>query len=104
MATWIKATGGIETVTPANGKEFTLAELQKMVGGYIEEFYLRNESGQPIMFLNEDGKRLELPPNLNATEIASENGLFVGDIVVGDVVITTRAEAGAQTEREDGEQ
>lgn len=36
----IRTTGEVERITPANGVKFTLDELQKCVGGYIEFVYL----------------------------------------------------------------
>ena len=35
-ATLYKTDGTIETIQPKNGETFSLAELQKYVGGYIE--------------------------------------------------------------------
>lgn len=90
MALWIKANGASEPVTPKNGKHFTLEELQHFVGGYIEALDLGNGS---VMFLNEEGKLNELPYNLVADEIAHQRtGIAWSDGIVGDVLITTKAE------------
>jgi hypothetical protein len=40
-----------EEVKPANGKKFSLQELQKFVGGYIEYVPL----SRPIAYCNEEG-------------------------------------------------
>lgn len=69
MAQLIKVTNlAGETVSPANGTAFTLEELQKIVGGYIEALYLHDGR---IMFLNEDGKRLGLPLNLVSARVGA---------------------------------
>jgi hypothetical protein len=91
MATRINTDGARLEVAPAAGAEFTLEELQAIVGGYIEALYLRDGS---IMMLNEDGKRLALPFNLIATHLAHRNGLPGDDFILGDVVIGTRREFG----------
>jgi hypothetical protein len=91
MATRINVNGARLEVAPANGAEFTLQELQAIVGGYIEAFYLRDGT---IMMLNEDGKRLALMFNLIATMIAQRHGLPGDDCILGDVVIGTRHEFG----------
>lgn len=93
MAQLIKAYGTTgQTVLPADGTVFTLEELQKIVGGYIEALYLRDGR---LMFVNEDGKRLGLPPNPLADIIAhQQTGIADNDFIVGNVVICTRAEAG----------
>ena len=74
-----------------------LSQLQAVVGGYIEAVYLRSAEGERIvMFVNEDGKRLDLPLNLRATQLAHEqHAIGPDDWIVGDVVLCTWAEAGA---------
>jgi hypothetical protein len=52
---------------PKNERTFILEEMHGFVGGYIE--LVRTLSGR-VMFINEDGKRLELPVNRKATELA----------------------------------
>jgi uncharacterized protein DUF3846 len=93
MATLILASGETRDVVPADGRAFTLPELQGFVGGFIEALpapYSR------VMFLNEDGKRLGLPVNHEATRRVRP-WLLLGDVIVGDVVICTLAEAGEET-------
>ncbi len=97
MATLIRAGGGPEDVQPADGHAFTLPELQQIVGGYIE--VVRAADGR-LMFLNEDGKRLNLPWNGFATFLV--RGLIGDDdYIVGDVVLCTRTEAGEDAEEEE---
>lgn len=93
MATLIKTSGVSEIVTPADGKQFTLAELQSMVGGYIEPVRLE---GDRIMWVNEEGKLQGLPLNAVATNIAGmfNMGTATLDHIVGDVLLATRAESG----------
>ncbi len=91
MAKWIKASGVVEEVKPANGKMFTLEELKKFVGGYIEVVlikpnHLRDENGKLVdMLCNEDGKRLQLPVNIVATKLAGVE--HRGDVIVGDALL-----------------
>ena len=94
MATLIKATGKTELVSPQNGKAFGLPELQAFVGGYIEA--LRLWDGR-IMWINEDGKRKQLPMNLVASEIAWKcTGIAPDDCIVGNVLIASKQESGEE--------
>ncbi|UVV58215.1 DUF3846 domain-containing protein [Bacteroides thetaiotaomicron] len=45
-------------MAPANGSEFRLEEMQKMVGGIIEIVYFDDNT---VMVINEEGKLLVLP-------------------------------------------
>ena len=105
MATWIKTTGASETVTPADGKQFTLAELQSMVGGYIEAVRLSLET---VMWVNEEGKLRNLPINSLATNIAATFRMGAAtlwnDRIVGDVVVANRTESGDRDEDEGGDE
>jgi hypothetical protein len=107
MATLIPADGSVPRyVTPARGEgtAFTLQELQTIVGGYIEALrssWLTADDGQPlIMFLNEDGKREDLPLNRFATALM-RRALQPEDYIVGDVVLCTYAEAGEGGDEDD---
>ena len=98
MATRITVHGARLEVAPAAGATFTLAELQAVVGGYIEAVYLRDGR---VLFCNEDGKRFALAPNLHATILAHEHGAIGrDDFIVGDVIVGTRAEFGGGDEAE----
>lgn len=91
MATLLPAADQPRPVDPQHpGKPFTLPELQRLVGGYIEVLALGDGR---LMVLNEDGKRLQLPVNLNATVLMRDR-IQPGDFIVGDVVICSRKEAG----------
>jgi hypothetical protein len=75
----------------AKNKVFTLEELQKQVGGYIEllplkivpEFKLQDV----VMVMNEEGKLLGLPMNQMATDLLTRNYPKSTDVIVGDVLI-----------------
>jgi hypothetical protein len=89
MALLLKAAGGVEDICPANGRTFLLSELQAFVGGYIET--VRTVGGLWLV-INEDGKRLALPPNERATGIVLVSGGVLKDVVVGDVVLANSVE------------
>jgi hypothetical protein len=83
-------------VAPSRGPAFSLAELQAVVGGYIEAVRLQDGSW---MFVNEDGKRLQLPLNRSATLLAQTWGFLPPwDQIVGDVIVMTTLEAGGADE------
>ncbi len=67
MATILYADGRQEEREPANGTNFELAELQAIVGGYIE--IIPTKDGR-IMVCNEESKLLDLPRNAQATALA----------------------------------
>ena len=89
MATLIKTNGENLEISPLNGTDFQLEELQDYVGGYIEIVNFRN--GQ-IMVVNEDGKGSE-DPNDQATELALEHQAILGwDFIAGSVVLCNEEE------------
>ena len=65
---------------------FTLKQLQKIVGGYIEIVRIptEDEYGSMVMVLNEEGKLKSLPVNLPASMLS---GLMPHDQIVGTVLI-----------------
>ena len=90
MATRILVDGTTLEAKPANGKDFSLDELQGFVGGYIERLVLPN--GQ-MMFLDEEGKLAGKAINPAATYMT--RGLVADDdLIVGDVILCTPEEAG----------
>lgn len=97
MATLIPIVGQVQEVLPRQGESFTLAELQTIVGGYIELVKL---APNQLLFCNEDGKRLNLPVNMRATALTRG---IVGDddFIVGDVIICSMQEAGEDDPQED---
>lgn len=87
MAKLYKTDGTIYTVNPSNGSDFTLEELQEMVGGYIEILNLHNDN---IIVVNEEGKLERLPLNEAATKIIRLSGY--ADYIVGNALICTSEE------------
>jgi len=73
----------ITDIVPVDGKQFTLKELQKFVGGYIEVIFLPKKM---ILVCNENGKLENLPMNLPATDIWIKH-FGATDVIVGDVAI-----------------
>jgi len=70
-------TDGTKTdVMPANGKTWTLAEIQALVGGLVQIVLI--EGGQ--MLVNEEGHLKNLPFNDAATDYTDE--MLVGDVVL----------------------
>jgi len=67
-------------------------ELQKLVGGYVQVIALRGQFAGYELWLNEEGKLMNLPFNTVATLIWEE---CYGrtDVVVGNAVITRMANA-----------
>jgi hypothetical protein len=65
----------IEQVKPTDGKKFTLKELQKFVGGFIEHV----PGSRPIAYCNEEGRLTGLPPNAIAS--VHFNQVLLGDVI-----------------------
>ena len=82
MAVIIKITGKTENIEPADGKVFTLDELQNAVGGYIELVPINSgEYEGKLMVVDEEGRlKADAKLNENASRIA-------GQIIVGQVII-----------------
>lgn len=79
-----KSNGKIEDKSFSK-KNITLKEMQEVVGGYIEFLYLKDNL---VMVVNEEGKMVGLPYNVNATQLVQENN--IQDIIVGDVLVINR--------------
>lgn len=71
---------------PANGKNFTLKEAQKIVGGLIELVHI-SENRKVIMVVNEEGKLNGSSVNIIATEIYQRTTGIKDDAVFGDVIV-----------------
>ena len=92
MATILYPYGTSLEVQPANGRDFMLDELQKIVGGHIE---IVSTKDNRILVLNDEAKLLGLPRNEQATALAAlltpedraELKAIMGDdiIIVGDI-------------------
>ena len=77
MAYIIKTNGEKTDVTPDNGTDFQLEEMQEIVGGYIEIVRLDEKQ---IMVVNEEGVIYNLPHNKKASKLC-------GIPIVGDVLV-----------------
>ena len=77
--------GDFQETQPKNGTTFELEELQEIVGGYIE--VIRLNDGR-IIIVNEEGLNLNLPVNIEATNILrrdhSTTQYIVGNAIVCD--------------------
>ncbi len=83
-AYYITVGGDFKEIIPRNGKEFHLAEVQKLVEGLIEIVYLNDKQ---IMVINDEGKYTK-KYNVYASAIADiHHVLAVGDYICGNVVI-----------------
>lgn len=82
MAKIIYPDGTTKDISPANGNDFSLEELQKIVEGYIELVYLNER----IMVINEEGKFKELPYNAKATDLYRKSRRTI-DFIVGNALI-----------------
>lgn len=91
MAVLIRTDGWMTTLRPANGRRFTLAELQRLVGGYIEMARVRG--ARRWLVVNEDGRRLMLKRNEKATHLRY-HASGIDDPIVGDVVLANWTEIG----------
>ncbi len=79
MATLIKSNGVQQEVSPKNGTDYSLEELQGFVGGDIE---IISVSPTEIMVLNEEGLIYGLPFNIKASDMFGEGGYVVGDVLI----------------------
>ena len=77
--------GDFQETQPNNGSTFELEEMQEIVGGYIE--IVRLNDGR-VIIVNEDGLSLNLPVNIEATNILrrdhSTTQYIVGNAIVCD--------------------
>lgn len=80
-----KANGTMQCTEPANKRDYTLDELQRIVGGYIEILDL----GKYYLVVNEDGKIMRLQYNTMAT-----NWMLVAiggsDFICGDALLCVK--------------
>ena len=85
MAILIRPDGNNDEVVPADGRKWTLAELQGYVDGYIEPVRLpprTSINGNPVtrMYVNEEGLLRQLQHNQTASDVADQT--IVGTAVV----------------------
>ena len=86
MAKLYRVTGTVETVEPVNKTDFTLEELQKIVGGYIEVVPV---FGNKLIVVDEDGRMKNYKHNKTASLLVY--GQVIGDIV-GDMLLCNQDE------------
>jgi hypothetical protein len=81
----LKTTGEVWEVEPNNKTDFSLEELQEIVGGYIE---IINFPNRECMVVNEEGVYMKLPINASATNLyIQKHNLLEISVIVGDVLI-----------------
>lgn len=82
----IDVDGSVTEVEPAEGgNTFSLKDMQRIVGGYIEMVPV----GKNYMIVNEEGKMMGLPFNTKATQIfQSTHGAY--DEIVGTVLVAPK--------------
>jgi hypothetical protein len=85
IGTLYRVNGEVLEVHPVNGRKFSLQELQKYVGGPIEQVPGTAKRGSPSAYCNEEGKLKYLPENREATRIFMK-GMWSNDVLVGDVI------------------
>lgn len=84
MAQIIQMDGAIINVQPKNGTDFSLEELQAVVGGLIEIIRLGSDE---IMVVNEEGKFV-CEVNTTATFFAkARKAIFPTDCIHGNVLV-----------------
>lgn len=84
MAQVYNVNGKVTKVQPANGKDYSLQELQAYVGGYIEMVHL---SDKQLMVVNEEGK-FQFEKNIKATKLAHEHhAIYSDDYIAGNVIV-----------------
>ena len=97
MAKIIKPDGTEVELLPADGKKFTLKELQTAVGGYIEMVPQSLHKGH--VYCDEEG-RIKDPPkrtNVKATSLCYRSETVPnGFVLLGDVIFLTEAESKAE--------
>lgn len=88
----ITAEGVCKRVLPANGKRFTIAEIQAYVGGRFTPHLLA--CAQRVLFINQYARKTSARANSKATELARELGRFLGetDYIAGDALLTKNEE------------
>lgn len=88
MAKLYTTDGKSTDVQPGNGRSFTLEEMQALVGGYIQILYMADRT---CLVFNEDGKRLQMPRNPEATKLVVGR-IHILDYIVGPALHCTRKE------------
>lgn len=76
--------GDIKDVQPKNGTDFSLEELQEIVGGWIQ---IVNLNDRQILVINEEGKLDGLPGNELATQVYCIAKQPYVDTIVGNALL-----------------
>lgn len=84
MAQIIRTDGTRQKICPANGTDFTLKEMQSIVGGLIQLVELDDKR---TMVMNEEGKLGGLPLNIEATKVFHMYYPGSRDFIVGNVLV-----------------
>ena len=84
MATLYRPDGTHTVHSPAHPPEWSLAELQFLVGGYIELVRISKGSAisGKVAYCDEDGRRKQLPLNARASRLVGY--AYVGPVLVID--------------------
>ena len=82
MTQIIRTDGTRQEICPANGTDFTLKEMQAIVGGNIELVELDEKT---TMVVNEEGKLLGMPYNAGADREFHSRFPSSKDFIVGSV-------------------
>jgi hypothetical protein len=88
MAYIIKTAGEVIETKPNNGTDFSLEELNEVVGGYIEVISLHDGR---LIVCDEEGKLKGKDMNHKATEFFRLT-LLTTDFLVGDVLVCNEEE------------
>ena len=84
----VHASGIVEYCVPLNGYCYSLEELQKIVGGFIQ---IISPEGPNNMIVDEEGKLKEKKYNNYATNwCKSRKAIPENDFIVGDVLIVDK--------------
>lgn len=97
MATLIQPDCTRTLLTPTAGQCFTLAELQAVVGGYIELVRLADGG----LVIHEEGRLVGLPPNPTATRLVYGPRIVPGFEIVGPALQLSAAELAAVENEDD---
>ena len=88
MAKLYLVDGTVKDVSPKNGTDFSLEELNGFVEGWIETLYLEDDG---VMVINEEGKLEGLDINVNATAIFRKHYSH-DDFIVGNALVCKTTE------------
>lgn len=81
--------GRTEPAAPADGRYFSLEEMQRIVGGDIE---IAAQDDRMVMIVNETGLLDHLPANPTATRIWRGLHPGIADVVVGTVLFCQQSQ------------